>query len=212
MKKNVSGGWPLSVSVGAIFLAVFYFRINASAGLIVGNLSQTVAGNYNANGYVEETFTPNLNTTLGSVTMNLNYSAAASGTISLYQLTPGLAFVATLGTVSSSTSGTANYTISGLSEALISGDQYIIQLASGNSDISWNYVSGHSTSSGSIGTFDGIFYNNASLNDPNNSFAMELDAVPEVPMTGIAMGLGAVAICGFDLLRRKKTAAIAGVV
>ena len=207
MKKYVSDGWLTSVNVGAIFLAAFGFGMTASAGIIVGNLGQTTVGSYNANVYIEETFTPSQNTTLGSVTLNLNYSAAASGTVNLYELTGGLTLVGGLGTVSSSSSGTANDTIGGLSAVLVSGNEYIVQLVSTTSDITWNYTSGNSTASGSTGAFDTLFYNRASNSDHSDTFKMELDAVPEIPQTGLVMGLGALAICGLDRLRRNRPAA-----
>jgi hypothetical protein len=198
------------LNTGAAFLAVLGFAAVSHAGIIVGNLGATAAGSYSpgSSGYVEEEFTPSQNTTLGSVTLNLNFSAAGSGTVDLYNITSGLTPVGTIGTVSSSSSATAqNYTIGGLNFALVSGDKYGVALTSSSSAVSWNYTAGNSTSPGSIGTFDAIFtggYGGSPGYDSSNSLEMELNSVPEVPMTGLAMGVGALAICGLDILRRKK--------
>jgi len=215
MKNNLGTFFGLSrLGVGAAFLALCAFNPVSRADVIVNNLPGNGFTSAGSSGQgtlsLGEVFTPGSDESLSSVTLSLNFSASDSASVYLYDTSSGAptGTGTLLGSVSQSSS-----IINGLNNALTGGTAYAIVLGPENSpgNMSWNNTtttgSGGTGSLGGAYSFDGVNWNqNTGIN-----FQMEVSAVPEVPMTGVVMGFGALAIAVGGTLRRKLRPAVSSI-
>lgn len=128
------------------------------------------------------------------------YSGTPSGT------SPGT-LVGPLGTLAVGTGGVQLLTLSGASlttENLAANTVYGIQIT-GTTSIGWDWTSSSATANGSSGSITGFAWGNSSGNYSQGVGYTELavSVVPEVPMTGMFMGLGALVVVVGHTLRRK---------
>ena len=208
MKKNLVAFFGLSRwGVGAVVLALCAFTSASRADAeIVVNTSQTTEGYSTAAVPEAVLFTISSAANIGSLTLVLSGSGssdayvynAPSGAIASY----GTALY-NLGSISASSP-----TISGLNDSLSAGE-YAIVLA--NSGSTWGFTTS-STYSGSATSFgESAYWNGTSWVGQSLYFQMDLEPVPEVPMTGMVMGFGALAIAVGGTLRRKLRPAVSSI-
>jgi hypothetical protein len=218
MKKNF---WTVfsapCVGAGVVLLALCAFTPSSHAAVILNNLpsagfTSTGSTSQGTSVYVGETFTMGASgDTLGSVTLSLNFTASDSAHVYFYNTTfsGGIYTPTGAGTLLGTVSDTSA-TISGLNISLVAGTTYAIALGpqanSGSADMAWNNISTSGTVAGSEASPVGYFSGNGSIWGANNTgpyLQMQLDPVPEVPLTGLCMGFGALAIAIGHTLRRK---------
>ena len=124
--------------------------------------------------------------------------------------------ITSLGTVSGGTTGDGQLiAVSSLvNQALTANTEYAIVMQTSTGTVSWDNTP--SAASGGTGTLGlAYFYNGNSWGTvpDNNYFQMNLQTtpVPEVPMTGVVMGFGALAIAVGHTLRRKFRPAVSNI-
>lgn len=224
MKTNL--GTLLSLprlGVGAAFLGLLAFAPVSRASVILDNLGVLNGGHVtpNTTSYKTEGFSvssgfagrissvtlalqfDSTSVTAGSILSILLYSANGSGQ-------PGSSALITLGTITAANAGADHlYTLSGASLANYSvtvGNYAIVineYLSSGK--VAWETA--NAGNSGTGGSFTGEYFSaNGSTHWTSSGIGkrgLEVDVVPEVPMTGMLMGIGALCLAGGHTLRRK---------
>lgn len=223
MNKNLGTFFGLSrCGVGAVVVALCAFTPVSRADVIVDNLPDaggagtfpTLTAYGQGLGYLAEVFTmSSANGDLGSVTLNLNFYGADSATVYIYNTSVSGAPTTPLDTIGTVTSSGAiandHVTISGLNIALNGTYAIVLGPDNGSGDMTWNGAAAGYVGSGSQG--GAFFYGGASWNQYGGgmNFQMNLQTtpVPEVPVTGVVMGFGALAIA----LGRKLRVAVSNV-
>ena len=163
------------------------------------------------------------------ITLGLNFTGVNSANVYLYTANAGSGLPATSGILIGTVSGTGygldtvTFNSTGLAQSLAANSAYAIVIdTSGTGGISatggavgWEYAGYSSTptpTTSGIGTFFDRVLGIMSLKPAgqippsgvtNQLRILDIEEVPEVPMTGVAMGLGALAIAASHTLRRK---------
>ena len=163
------------------------------------------------------------------ITLGLNFTGVNSANVYLYTANAGSGLPATSGILIGTVSGTGygldtvTFNSTGLAQSLAANSAYAIVIdTSGTGGISatggavgWEYAGYSSTptpTTSGIGTFfdPGAWdyvsktgWANTASGVTNQLRILDIEEVPEVPMTGVAMGLGALAIAASHTLRRK---------
>ena len=220
MKKNF-GMFILAPrwGVGAVLLALCAFTPVSRADVIVDNTGATTLSTvFGGPGHqIAQVFTMsgtsgNISslallldsTTAGTYTLNVDLYATSSGAPT------GLATF--LGTVTASTTGDRQLIgVSSLTSGvtLTPGTQYAVALEQ-NGNLQWDYTSTsgvgpiyYSLDAGSTWTVYG--------SPGNMQMNLQTTPVPEVPVTGVVMGFGALAIAVGGTLRRKLHPAVSSI-
>jgi hypothetical protein len=214
MKKNLGMFFGLSrCGVGAVLLGLCAFTPVSRAGVVIDNLGDGSNGGINGALAAAQVFTMSGSSgDINSLTLDLVASVGGSAEVDLYSVSgsaPG-SLIADFGTVSVASSG--NIAVSLISYPLLSsGTSYAIVLQPSSSSTSWEYTT--TASSGGSGSLGGLYYEvsgNWYQYTSGNYLQMSLSTtpVPEVPMTGMVMGFGALAIA----LGRRLRKAVSSVV
>lgn len=215
--------------MGAAVLALFAFTAASRASVVVNDLTDTVKGNANDTGNTDkaQVFTTEVSGVIDNITLmlNVNNAAGEGKTLNVYidTVSGGAPVKGQQGiligsvTTESKTFGVEQVPVN-LSDnySLTAGQSYaiVVNLSSGGTyssgadyNVGWEYAPSGASSTGN-GTFGNAYNGSASTswawaNQTGQQRMMELDVVPEVPMTGMVMGFGALAIAAGDTLRRK---------
>jgi hypothetical protein len=226
MKKNSGMFFGLPCRrAGAVLLVLRAFTTSSHADVAIVNNTGTPDNNLPIISQQQaQTFTPSSSATIGSLSLQLNIISLSGGTASavveLYTFTGsgngdgnnGLSFtdLGQLGTVNATSTGDQQVLgivpLNGSILSLNANQQYAIGLMIPSSgSIGWDFTS--TTGSGSATVGDTYNYNSSSStwfdNGPGAYFQLDLEPVPEIPMTGIVMGFGVLAIAAGHTLRRK---------
>jgi hypothetical protein len=191
------------------------------ATVVYNNLGDSTAGFANQGAApLAQVFTmPATGGILSALTLGLYSTSGGTATIDLYNASSGGApfgsVVSTLGSVTVGSSGFQNIAVNSLNNYFLAdGGVYAIVLetpASGS--VSWNTTT--TTGSGGSGSQGGFYYNNGAwtalpVSGYYGQMDLETTPVPEVPMTGVVMGFGALAIAVGSTLRRKFYPTVSG--
>lgn len=215
MKKNLGMFFGLSrCGMGAVLLGLCAFTPVSRAAVVVNN----TGGNSSYTGGVPlgEVFTMSgTSGDLTSLTLQLFSSAGGVAEVDLYSVILGApsSELYVLGNVSPGTGNNQIVAVSSLNNVLLNANAtYAIVLqAPSSGSMAWDAISG--TVSGGTGpALGGEYYQSGGVwysSNPSASFQMNLQttAVPEVPMTGVVMGFGALAIA----LGRKLRLAVSNI-
>ena len=212
MKKtlNLTG-----LGVGAALVAFCAFTPALRADVvIVNNLANTVGSHTGAAQELVQDFTPTVGGQISSVTLQLDITTVGSIVVNLYSgaasATSAGTLVGALGTITATTTGDdQQFTLSGGSLAihsLASGTVYGIEIA-GTTTIGSGLHHQRQTATGSSGSFTGHAWGDGGSGGVTWTQGaaytmMSVNVVPEVPMTGMVMGFGALAIAAGHTLRR----------
>jgi hypothetical protein len=221
MKNNlVTSILASRCGVGAVLLALCAFTPASHADVIINNTGDALAG------YAFQSFDPlaqvftmsSASGTITSLTVDLRVYSAGSASIDLYSTTLGVpnTLISTLGTVSpASTGGVVPVTLSLSSNPLLTlGTSYAIVLETPTSGQIGLDTTATSSSGGDVPTTLGsLYYNNGTWTSIGNYWQMNLQTtpVPEVPITGVVMGFGVLAIALGHTLRRKLLLSVSGI-
>jgi hypothetical protein len=204
-------------------LALCAFTPVSRADVIVDNtgaVSQFVSGSSFAQVFTMSGTSGNLS----SLTLNLDVvGSGGSAQIDLYNVSAGAptTLATALGTVSSASTGSSVLAAVSLSSnpLLTAGGTYAVVMeypSTPSGSLAWNYTTGNA--SGGTGSFGGIYFStdhgaNWNVYSTLNAMQMNLQTtpVPEVPMTGVVMGFGALAIALGHTLRRKLSTAVSSI-
>ena len=219
MKKNLGMFFGLSrCGAGAILLGLCAFTPVSRAAVIVnntGNPSTTLSG-----ATVAQVFTMSgTSGNLSSLALTLDINSAGTAAVDLFNVDGGGApttLAAVLGSVTTTSAGNpvtvaVNLTSNPLFTA---GGSYAIALAYPaipSASLSWDYTT--TAGSGGTGSLGGLYYsfNSGSTWTAYGGGALQMNLqttpVPEVPMTGVVMGFGALAIA----LGRKLRLAVSNI-
>jgi hypothetical protein len=209
MKKNLGMFFGLSrCGVGAVLLGLCAFTpISRAAITFLDNTSDPNNGNTTTTYTYADVFTMGAAGYLNSLTLTL--SGSLSSAVYVYAATSG-------NPPTSSYNGAGNAlfslgTVSGSSPVILSLNDYLaagtyaIVLASSGS--SWSLTASGAATTQNGSSFGGLYYNNTGTWAPTAGIGqmnlVGVTAVPEVPMTGMVMGFGALAIA---LGRKFRTA------
>lgn len=222
MKQNSRAfvGFPC-LAVGAIMLAFFAFTSSSRADVetVVNNLGSS--GTYVSGFPLGQVFT--MSSTAGelnSLTLQMYANPPGGAEIDLYTVSSGQpnSLLSVLGSITTSVTGNGqNLAVVLTSFPNLTADtQYAIVVQSPSSGLlAWDQV--NNTSSGGTGSaLGGQYYESGGvwyLRSDVNSFQMELQTtpVPEVPATGLVMGIGVLAIAVGNILRRKLRPAVSSI-
>lgn len=227
MQKNLGMFfWVPRLGVGVVLLALFAFTSASRAGVIVDNITgNTFVNGTTAKNYKSQGFDATQSGPISSVSLELSFSVGTSGSMSVYLVTanssgqPTEAYTAgiNLGTIytSEGVDGTpSTYAVENLASSveLTAGDYYAIviygkdpSLSGGNP--SWMFLPPARDDANFLGAYssgDGISF---SIFNSAEERGLEINEVPEVPMTGMMMGIGALCLAAGHTLRRKLCAA-----
>lgn len=212
---KINSGISVITSRMGVGMALFVFCAFAPlsrAEIIIDNLGDSpVAYENHLNDPLAQVFT--MSGTSGGIsglTLGLNVGTAGSATIDLYSATSGgapIGFLATLGTVTAGATGPQNLTVGSLNNySLTAGATYAVVLETPTSG-QMDWVATSTSGSGGTGTLGGIYYyNGSSWVTQDSAFGLmnlQTTPVPEVPMTGVVVGFGSLAMAGWHGLRRK---------
>ena len=211
MKKNFGMFGLPRWGVGATLLALCVFAPASRAALDieVNNLAASTTGFATAGGFYGQEFTMDSSSgNLSILTLKLASSGSGTADIYLYNVSGGVPTAGSGVIIGHVLTGTT-FNLTG-NPTLNANASYAILVHDTGGDVRWNYTSdNHSGGAGNGGLFPSseVFGDGGSSWSftPNNYFQMELgvDVVPEVPMTGLVMGIGALAIAAGHTLRRK---------
>jgi|SRR5665213_1034851 len=209
MKNNLNNIFGLArLGAGAAVLGLLACASTSHATVILNNTTDTSVGALTGGGAQEFVMTTAAGT-LTSITLSLG-AGSGTGNVFVYDTTgaggsPGSQLYS-LGTISS-----ASPTISGLNDLLSGGTTYAIVLNANATSLGWNYTADSAvaaTGGASLpatrfytgsGPFGGPFPDYGQM-------SLSVTPVPEVPITGVVMGFGALAIAMGSTLRRKASA------
>ena len=215
MKKNLGTFFGLPrCGVGAVVMALCALGPVSRADVIINNLGDTPAGGMNGALTLAQVFTMSgISGNIGSLTLDLSVNPSYSGSaeVDLYSVSgsaPG-SLVANFGTVNVGSSGNIAVSLIGY-PLLSSGSSYAIVLQPSTAATAWEYTT--TAGSGGSGSLGGLYYEvggNWYQYTSGNYLQMSLSTtpVPEVPMTGLVMGFGTLAIA----LGRKFRMAVSSV-
>ena len=208
MKKNFAMFGLPRWGVGAALLALFALAPASRAALDieVNNLAATTTLYATAGGYYGQEFTMDSSSgNLSILTLKLDSSGGGTADIYLYNVSGGVPTAGSGVVIGHVLTGTTFNLTS--NPNLNANASYAILVHDTGGDVRWNYTA--STATGGNGSFPSpeVYGDGASIWNftGGNYFQMELgvDVVPEVPMTGLVMGIGALAIAAGHTLRRK---------
>jgi hypothetical protein len=211
MKKNSGLFFGLPCwKVGTVLLVFCAFTTVSRADVVVDNTG-TSAFSYSGLPLAQVFTMSGTSGNLSSLTLELNVLTAGSAEVDLYSVTAGHvpnSLIASLGTVSGGTFGDGQLiAVSSLfNQALTANTEYAIVLQpSSPGVVEWDNIS--SAASGGTGALGLAYFNSSgwSTVPDGNYFQMNLQTtpVPEVPITGVVMGFGALAIALVHTLRCK---------
>jgi hypothetical protein len=219
MKKNF-GMFILAPrwGVGAVLLALCAFTPVSRADVIVDNTGAATATTvFGGTGdQIAQVFTMSgTSGNISSLTLLLDSTTAGTHTLNvdLYNVSSGVptGLATFLGTVTANTTGDRRFiSVSSLASGvtLTPGTQYAVALEQ-NGVLQWDY-----TSTSGVGP---IYYTigagpwTAYGSSGNMQMNLQTTPVPEVPVTGVVMGFGALAIAVGGTLRRKLHPAVSSI-
>jgi hypothetical protein len=225
MKKNLGMFFGLpSLGMGAALLALCAFTSVSRADVtIIDNLADSTdlhaleAGNPLAQVFTVSADSGNISSlTLGLYIYSVGGGGSATATIDLYSATSGGApfgsALATLGTVSTTSSGSQQLAVNPVDAYSLTAGTYAIVLETPTAGSIGLDATLQTSDSGGTATspLGGIYYYDGSWTSADSGFygQMTLTAVPEVPMTGMVMGFGVLAIALGHTLRRNLRSAV----
>ena len=215
MKRNLGMSFGLSRRcVGAVLLALCAFTPASRAlNTIVDNSAQPQTVTAGTSVPQAQVFTmPGYSGTISSLTLVLG-GGGVSANVDLFNVSAGLPTGSgtIIGTVNASSSGSDAVTLSGGPYTLSSGASYAIELQSSGG--SWDATT--ETGNTGDGSFGGLYYYNGSAwvleSGDYAQMSLQTSPVPEVPVTGSVMGMGALAIAVGSALRRKLRQTVSSV-
>jgi hypothetical protein len=217
MRKNLGMFFGLSrCGAGAVLLALCAFATVSRADVVVNN----TGGNSSYSGGVAlgEVFTMSgTSGDLASLVLQLFSSAGGVAEVDLFSISSGApsSELYDLGNVTVGAGNNQLVSVTSLPNNVLlnANTTYAIVLeAPSSGSLAWDGISG--TASGGTGpALGGEYYESGAVwfsSNPNASFQMNLQTttpVPEVPMTGVVMGFGALAIA----LGRKLRLAVSNI-
>ena len=207
------------LGMGAALLALCACAPASRAAIIVDNTADTSGGHTGGTQQIIQDFTTTVSGKINLVTLNLSSTVGGSLNVFLYSgqatSTSAGTLVGQLGTLTLGTGGDQSLSLSGASLTgfnLTSGTVYGIKI-SVNPNIGWQFTTSATTAAGSNGSFDAHAWGDSGSGgvtwtqpSPGAYGIMAVSVVPEVPYTGLAMGIGALAIAAGHTLRRKSKA------
>lgn len=207
MKKNLGTFWGSPrLGVGAVIIGLWALTVASRADIVVVD-NTTVPGTtpYQQLYQQAQVFTMGANEDLSKLTLVL--SGTGSRDVQIWNWASGAPTTMVLNGDLGNISQAVN-TVSAAGVSLTGGNTYAVVLGlTGANTLGWGYVASTAYSSGdgsSLPSGGGLYYNNSGWTPVSgNNFRMSLTAVPEVPITGIFMGIGALAIAAGHSLRRK---------
>ena len=214
MKKNLVALFGLSRwGVGAVALALCAFAPASRADVVVNNTGDATFTQLGGSEFAQVFTMSGTSGNISSLTLDLYSTAGGTVNVDLYGTSSGQpnGSATLLGTVTAGTSGGGQLiSVSGLNNVLLtSGTQYAIALEY-NSSVQWEY-----TLTGGVGSIYSSTDNGVSWGVYGGSGSLQMNLqttpVPEVPMTGIVMGFGALAIAVGGILRRKMRTAVSSI-
>jgi hypothetical protein len=226
MKSNLGTFFGLSCwCMGAVVLALCAFTPASRADVIVNNTGTPFAS-FNGNVQYAQAFTMpgtigDPSSLISSLALELNVSVIGSENVYLYSVNGSHVPTGTgtlLGTVNPGSTGdglvTPVISLPG-NISLAAGTSYAIALNTSGT-IAWD-VSSSSTSGGTgtlLGNYNSLNNGSTWSTGPGGFYLqMDLNAtpVPEVPMTGMVMGFGVLAVAVGGTLRRKLRPAVSSI-
>lgn len=210
---------------GATLIGLFATAVSSSAAIQVV-VNDQIGAPYAGLTATSDTFAQEFNTGTASgrvanVSLTLDFSGSHStgGTVDLglYSVSGSgsstiLSFIGDLGNLTSSTAGIQTLSVVPASAySLAAHTTYAVEFAgvSGNPGVKYEYYTAPATQVGSpAGTFGPTFNVTTGTQLASRTYAMELDVVPELPVTGFAMGFGGLAVGMIHLMRRKSAVKI----
>ncbi len=217
MKKNLgafSGLAHVRVGVALVALCALIPVSRAAVTVVVDNTLADNSGNAqkgsDGDGTYAQVFTmPTGSGYISSLTLTLGTSSSGSDEVYVYKTSSGVPTTSLYDVGSVSPSSLASPTdvavsiTSPTSDVLTGGGTYaIVLVASGT--ISWEYTDGTANDSGSGTLGEGYQYISGSWSSTSpDRFQLNLQVMPEVPITGTLMGFGALVIAVGHTLRRK---------
>ncbi len=216
LKNNI---FPMN-KVGAALAGVLATAVSSSAAVIVvddqigapyagqTSTSDTLAQEFNtgsAAGYVSDVSLTldfyGSHSTGGTVDLGL-YSVSGSGASTTFTL------IGDLGNLTSTSAGIQTLSVApATSYELAAHTTYAVEFAgvSGNPGVRYEYYSAPATQVGSpAGTFGPTYNVTSKTQLASRTYAMEVEVVPELPVTGFAMGFGGLAVGLIHLMRRNR--------
>ena len=153
---------------------------------------------------------------ISSLTLELYSSSTGQGNVELYSVTgSGGSAVFTdqgsIGSVSVVSSGDWQQILVNPGSATLNGNsqEYAVGLTTTSGQISWDFTT--VTGSGGGGTLGDQYNEQYDYNDNHFQMGLVVTPVPEVPMTGLVIGFGALAIALGHTLRRKTRPTVSSI-
>ena len=212
MKKNLGTFFGLShLGVGAALLALCAFTTVARADLI-NTLTASTTTQVSGTPFAQVFTMVGSDGNISSLILELSSVVGGTANVDLYDVSAGApgSLLQILGSVTAAAVGdNQQITINPLnSYTLIQNTQYAIVLQNPTSgSIAWDDVAGTASGGAAPALGGEYYYNGSAWNTWNAGRSFQLDLqttpVPEVPMTGMVMGFGALAIAIGRNLRRK---------
>jgi hypothetical protein len=220
--------WISRLGTGAAFLALFAFTAASRAGIVIVSNLITPIDSTSGHPYMSQEFGTTVSGQINNITLDMHFTSAGSIVVSIYDMgtsstgAPPSGTGYTLGTITvsgpSAPNGTDYYLngSDGLASYSLAAGHYYDLVVHVPASAGWEYLTYASgNNSGTGGSFvspngaynspNGVSWSNSGISTQERE--MELDVVPEVPMTGMVMGIGALAIAAGHTLRRKLCAA-----
>jgi hypothetical protein len=211
MKENFGMFGLPRWGVGAIVLTLCAFTPVSRADVVINNLGDSIAAHeLNSGDPLAQVFTITASSAgdLSTLTLQLYSTAGGTANVYLYNTSsdvPTGSAIATLGSVTAGTSGSQQVAVDAGGGSVnpynLTAGTYAIVLGTGS--LAWDSTITTASGSGSLPS-DMLYYNGTSWLSQDTAFGqMLLSTVPEVPMTGMVMGFGGLAIALGHTLRRK---------
>jgi hypothetical protein len=211
MKKNLGMFFGLpSCGAGAVLMALCAFAPVSRASVIVDNTADTVAGNAYTTSFSQAlVFTmPNYSGTISSLMLELAAGTSGTENVEIYSVSFGVPTGSgtLIGTVSSGLTGLISVSLTS-SPILSASTSYAIALMQSANGAAWEYTTTSANPGGdpnaSVGS---LYYYSGAWNVESGQYTemkLQTTPVPEVPVTGVVMGFGALAIALGRTLRGK---------
>jgi len=218
MKKNLGTLFGLPRwGAGAVVLAFCAFTPASRADVIVNNTGGVTFGDGSGAMYAQVfTMPASGEANLSSLTLTLDSVDSGSGSAEVYVYNTDGTLPTTvlynLGSVSLSSPSASSVNPS-VDSLTLGGTYAIVVDLTGGIAPAWYDTSSSGSGGTALSPLGGSYYLFGGTWDSNGGgyFQMDLEAVPEVPMTGLVMGFGALAIAIGHTLRRKLRPAVSSI-
>jgi len=210
MKKNLGTFFGLSrCGVGAVLMGLCAFTPVSRASVIIDNTADTILGQvFNTSFSQALVFTmPNYSGTISSLMLELAAGTSGTANVDIFNVTGGGVPTGSgtlIGTVNSGSTGGISVSLTS-SPLLSANNSYAIALMQNANGPAWDYTTTSvNTGDGSVGSL--YFFAGGNWNVESGQYTemrLQTTPVPEVPVTGVVMGFGALAIALGRTLRGK---------